>query len=84
MNVQENKKEFWMNQEWKITTYALISSLIYYGLFVTIAIITDLPSLIGLPYLFVPLFALVSAFLYFVVFRTVLLKAARRRTNRSA
>lgn len=81
---KEKDKEFWMNKEWRITTYVIISTLIFYSLFVTIAMITDLPILIGVPCELIPLFAIISAIIYFVIFRVVLLRKYRGRTERPA
>lgn len=69
------------NKNWIATTYAAISALIFYGLFLTIAIISDLENLIGIPLGLIPIVALVGAFISFLIFRSMLIRANRRGTS---
>ena len=66
------------DKHWIATTYAAISALIFYGLFLTIFIISNLETIIGLPISLIPFCALIGAIMVFIIFRFLLIRSYRR------
>ncbi|MFX1587581.1 MAG: ArsR/SmtB family transcription factor [Promethearchaeota archaeon] len=65
------------SNEWKTLTYAVVSALIFYGLFLTISILTKWYEYIGIYDLIVPLIALFASIIYFLFYRFLLKKEKR-------
>jgi len=53
--------------KWMTTTYLMISSLTFYGLFLTILIITGLGENLGISNIFLPVIVLISTFIFYII-----------------
>ena len=78
MQEQEKDKEFKFNENWEITTYAIVSALIFYGIFLTVAIITDLPEILNISGAVIPIFAIISTMIYFIIYKRILQRAKKK------
>lgn len=69
---------YYPSRKWIATTYATISALIFYGLFLTIAVITGWPEYAGIPIVFLPIYAVISTIIFYII-ETIFIGRAIRK-----
>ena len=62
------------NGGWMVTTYAIISALIFYAIYVTVSLVSGRADLLT------PVSAMISTAIFFVIFWTILVRTRRNRT----
>ena len=63
------------NGGWMVTTYAIISALIFYAIYVTVSLVSGRADLLT------PVSAVISTAIFFVIFWTILVRTRRNRTD---
>lgn len=68
------------NESWIATTYALIGALLFYGIYLTVAIISGIADILGIADVLIPASGAISTVIFYVIYRTILIRALRRGT----